>query len=336
MSTRVFFTGGEGINWAQDHLLKQIQIMSPFPRAYDPFSASVIHSVSWQRLQRFPSWLIKNKRIVCHMTHDPAIAQKLSGFQQICNLVNLWIVHSRKAETFFLDAKYPYVYIPFSYDPKQFFPIDKRNEVILALRDEFALPKRKYLIGSFQRDSLGSDLNSPKSEKGADIFLEITNFLYKRNSQIHIILAGPRRHWLRQNLIKQGIPFTFIGYSKNEDDLRINTLPLHIVNRLYNLVDLYLISSRNEGGPQAVIEASACRCKTISTSVGHAADILHPDCIYHDIQQAVKIIEKDIRSGFLEKTVDHNQKNVENNTICAIKPFYMEAYHRLLSFEVGR
>ena len=330
-STRIFFTGGERIDWAQDHLLKQIQIMSPFPRAYDPFSASVIHSVSWQRLQRFPSWLLNTKRIVCHMTHDPFIAQKLSGFSQVCNIVDLWIVHSEMAKYFFHDAKLPFFYIPFSYDPEQFFPIDKGNEVILAFRDEYALPQNKYLIGSFQRDSLGSNLNSPKSEKGADIFLEITNFLYKRNSRIHIILAGPRRHWLRQNLIKIGVPFTFIGYPHDEDDLRINTLPLYKINQLYNLVDLYLISSRNEGGPQAVIEASACRCKTISTSVGHAADILHPDCIYHDTQQAVKTIEKDIRSGFLERTVDHNQKNVENNTMTSIKPLYKEAYHQLLS-----
>ena len=39
------------------------------------------------------------------------------------------------------------------------------------------------------------------------------------------------------------------------------------------------MTSRVEGGPQAVLEASYRKVKILSTNVGMAPDILHEDCI---------------------------------------------------------
>ena len=51
----------------------------------------------------------------------------------------------------------------------------------IELRDKYELDRNDYLVGSFQRDSLGSDLSKPKLIKGPDIFLEIVKKLSKQN-----------------------------------------------------------------------------------------------------------------------------------------------------------
>ena len=46
------------------------------------------------------------------------------------------------------------------------------------------------------------------------------------------------------------------------------------LNELYNLLDLYIVSSRFEGGPQAIMECSLLKIPIISTDVGIAKEIL--------------------------------------------------------------
>ena len=52
------------------------------------------------------------------------------------------------------------------------------------------------------------------------------------------------------------------------------------LNKLYNLLDLYLVTSRIEGGPQAILECAITKTPILSTDVGVAGEILHQDSIY--------------------------------------------------------
>ena len=45
-------------------------------------------------------------------------------------------------------------------------------------------------MGSFQRDSEGSDLTKPKLIKGPDVYLEIVKRLYKENNNLEVVLTG--------------------------------------------------------------------------------------------------------------------------------------------------
>ena len=45
-------------------------------------------------------------------------------------------------------------------------------------------------------------------------------------------------------------------------------------------MDLYVVSSRYEGGPQAVIEAAAMKVPIISNDVGIASKVLDPECVF--------------------------------------------------------
>ena len=52
------------------------------------------------------------------------------------------------------------------------------------------------------------------------------------------------------------------------------------LNELYNILDLYIVSSRIEGGPQAIVECGITKTPIISTDVGFASDILSSESIF--------------------------------------------------------
>ena len=52
------------------------------------------------------------------------------------------------------------------------------------------------------------------------------------------------------------------------------------INELYNILDLYIVSSRVEGGPQSIVEASLTKTPVVSTNVGIAQEILSPESIF--------------------------------------------------------
>ena len=148
-----------------------------------------------------------------------------------------------------------------------------------TLRNSLGFSSEDYLIGSFQRDTEGSDLKTPKLIKGPDIFLKIVKNAFELNPSVKIILAGKRRNFLISNLKKNKIPFFYYEMATSEE-----------INTLYNILDLYIVSSRLEGGPQAIVECAISKTPIISTDVGVAAEILSKSAIYNnetDYQSAV-------------------------------------------------
>jgi len=127
-----------------------------------------------------------------------------------------------------------------------------------------------------QRDTEGSDLKSPKLEKGPDTFCDIIEKLYhtgKQGKEIQLVLAGYNRQYVINRLRET---------CSNLEVLYFERIPGQHLNALYNCLDLYVVSSRIEGGPQALVEASLARCPIVSTDVGIATEILPPESIYSD------------------------------------------------------
>src|SRR5690606_15464677 len=151
-----------------------------------------------------------------------------------------------------------------------------------------------------------------------------------------VVLAGPRRYWMRRTLAELGIPFTFIGeVIEGRDDTDRNILPRTQLNLLYNLIDLYIVSSRSEGGPQSVMEAALARCKIVSTPVGIAPDLLQPACLYRYPHEAVATILDDIRGDRLAETVDANYKQAHAAHVPeAAAPRFRELYTRWQAWPV--
>ena len=55
---------------------------------------------------------------------------------------------------------------------------------------------------------------------------------------------------------------------------------MHEINELYNCLDLYVVSSRVEGGPRAIVEAGITKTPIISTDVGIASELMSMESIY--------------------------------------------------------
>ena len=155
--------------------------------------------------------------------------------------------------------------IPFWINPEIWYPIQNKDQ----LRKKYNIPIDSYLIGSFQRDTEGSDLKSPKLSKGPDRFIEIVKILKGKNEKLHILLSGKRRQYVISKLIENDINFTYFEMVTNSK-----------LNELYNCLDLYIVTSRVEGGPQAVFESALTKTPIISTNVGVAPEILNPNSLF--------------------------------------------------------
>jgi glycosyltransferase involved in cell wall biosynthesis len=90
------------------------------------------------------------------------------------------------------------------------------------------------------------------------------------------------------------------------------------------------VASRSEGGPHAILEAGASRCKIISTPVGMAEDVLEPHSIFRSPVDAVRLIEKDMTQGFLDSTVNPQYERVMNNHRPeSVSPLFAEFYEQV-------
>jgi glycosyltransferase involved in cell wall biosynthesis len=311
---KVFLTGGDNVGWALDEdlrLTRQALEQIPEIELVDLDSCDVIHSCWWFALEKIPAEKFAGKKVICHMSGEPFRYFQQPDFSPIVPQVNLWLSRSQQAQAQLNDLGLVNCLVPYLVDLQTFRPlfVDKKEKE--ESRSTLGIPQSAYVIGSFQRDTEGADLVSPKYVKGPDILLEIVSLLQKKGYPVHLLLAGPRRFWLRKKLEERDVPFTFMGEKTEKDDLYINTLPRSELNRLYNLLDCYVVASRSEGGPHAVLEAVAAKCPVISPPVGLAPDVIDSECIYTKARDAVHILERDITQGILSPTTTSSYQRLQ-------------------------
>jgi len=328
---KVFLTGGDGLGWALDDDLNLTKrALERIVEFTDLKHCEVVHSVWWEKLLALPKEALVGKRIICHVPGEPNRYLTLPYHRHVVPMVGCWVTRSNEASCQLADVGIANKLIPYTIDMNRFQSLHVGDSRVEDLRARWGIPENCYLIGVFQRDTEGRDLVSPKLVKGPDICAEIVRAIDSGGYRIHVVLAGPRRHWFRRKLSDWGIPFTFVGELLEEDDLNVNTLPRETLNLLYNLIDLYLVSSRSEGGPQSIMEAAAAQCKIISTRVGLAEDILDPHYIYESPVQAVTLIQQDIRENWLASSLDSQYERLhKRHHPEAVAPLFRDVYENL-------
>jgi glycosyltransferase involved in cell wall biosynthesis len=153
------------------------------------------------------------------------------------------------------------VRIPIGTDTRLFVPPTPEQRA--AARARFAIPEGAVAIGSFQKDGVGwGDGMEPKLIKGPDLLLE-TVALLKRDFPIFVLITGPARGYVKQGLERLGVPYVHT-YAEGHAGL----VPC------YHALDLYLVTSREEGGPMGLMESMATHVPVVSTPVGMAPDLL--------------------------------------------------------------
>lgn len=154
------------------------------------------------------------------------------------------------------------VMIPLGVDLTRFCP--PSEEMRRQARHRLGVPEDAICIGSFQKDGSGwGEGFEPKLLKGPDVFLEVIATLAARYSNLLVLLTGPARGYVKQGLARLGVPYIYHFLDNYYD-----------IVRYYYALDLYVIASRVEGGPAALLESWATGVPLVSTRVGMPADLI--------------------------------------------------------------
>lgn len=133
-----------------------------------------------------------------------------------------------------------------------------------AARRDLGLPESAFVVGSFQKDGVGwGDGNEPKTIKGPDVLLAALERLRERLPELEVLVTGPSRGYVLAGLERLGVRHRHV------------LLPsVDAVAVAYAAIDACLVTSRDEGGPRAALEAMATGVPLVTTRVGQAADLV--------------------------------------------------------------
>ena len=136
-----------------------------------------------------------------------------------------------------------------------------------SARDVLGLPLDAFVVGSFQKDGVGwGEGLEPKRVKGPDVLVDALALVATEVDDLHVLLTGPARGYVRMELERHGIPYRHV-VANNRAELA----------RAYHALDAYVVSSRQEGGPKGVLEALATGAPLVTTRVGQAPAIVRDE-----------------------------------------------------------
>ena len=226
----------------------------------------IISPWTWRNI---PKKQLQNKKVVCTIHHiDEQKFQKteIKDFYERDSIVDEYhtISNSSFKQLEKLTEKRIHT-IPFWVNSQIWQKLNNISEI----RKKLNIKQTDFVVGSFQRDTEGSDLVSPKLSKGPDQFLEVVKHLKKNRKDLLVLLSGTRRQYLIKNLEANKIDYRYFEMAD-----------FKLLNQLYNILDLYIVASRVEGGPAALMECSILKIPIISTDVGIASQILSKSSIF--------------------------------------------------------
>ena len=152
--------------------------------------------------------------------------------------------------------------IPIGIDLEHFAPANA--DLRAAARAELGLPASAFVVGSFQKDGVGWDEGlEPKHVKGPDVFVAVVERVHERIPEAVVLLTGPARGYVRRELERLEAPYRHV-LARSRQDLA----------RAFHALDVYVVASRQEGGPKAVLESMATAIPLVATRVGQAPDLV--------------------------------------------------------------
>ena len=194
----------------------------------------------------------------------PDVARHIDKFLDLLPKANKVITASSKTESRLIEWGVPrekLVRIPIGVDTHAFTFAD--DAARSAAKQQLGVPQNRLCIGSFQKDGVGwDDGKEPKLIKGPDIFLDAVARI-AQETPVFVLLTGPARGYVKAGLDRLGIPYRHIFL---DDYLKITNC--------YHALDLYLMTSREEGGPKSIMESMATGTPIVATRCGMAEDVL--------------------------------------------------------------
>lgn len=329
---RVYLCMGDETGWAidEDRRMTALALDGVATLVDSPAEADVIHANWWMRLVELPAAQCAGKPVVCHMVGEVARVMAEPMFARALARVTHWCAPSRAATDDLAHVADHVWRVPYAIDPRWFEPAEEDAEVRAA---RARLPDDAFVVASVHRDTAGAGITTnpvPKLDKGPDAWVEVLAALRERGVPAAALLAGPRRHWLREALTARGVPWAFVGEQVERDDYPKNTVAPERVRAMLAAAGAVLCTSRSEGGPRTILESAAAGVLTLSTNVGHAADLLTHHCVVRDPLEMVDRVAEHHAHGTLAGTIDaHRTLAAQANSVSACREALREVYANL-------
>lgn len=264
-------------DWIVDRIVQEWYQDNTDISTLDARSADVIWLAASWCYKNIDRSLLKSKKVITtvhHIVEEKFDDNKLRDFLDRDELTTVYQVPNFRTEIFLKKiTKKPIEVIPYWANQKIWKKTGSKKE----LRKKYGIPEDARVIGSFQRDTEGSDLSTPKLEKGPDLLVEYLEKI--KSDNLYVVLAGWRRQYVIKCLESLSIKYTYFD-RPNQPTL----------NDLYQCLDLYPVTSRCEGGPQALIECGLLEVPVISRPVGIAEVVLCNTAIDSDVSRATPAI----------------------------------------------
>jgi glycosyltransferase involved in cell wall biosynthesis len=152
--------------------------------------------------------------------------------------------------------------IPIGIDIENFPPVDAERRA--EARRALDLGESAFVVGSFQKDGVGwGEGDKPKLIKGPDVLIAALEVVRADAPELVVLLTGPARGYVRRELDRLGIPYRHVVARSRQE-----------LARAYHALDVYVVASRQEGGPKGVLEAMAAGVPLATTRVGQAPDLV--------------------------------------------------------------
>lgn len=328
----VYIAGSDNIGWSIDKdrqnlefffsLIEDITVVKKW------WQSDVIWFVWYNQIARHRKKIllfkkIFRKKIIATVVNNQMLEHP-ELFDNLRGIVDVWVSPNTNITEFLQQKNAHCVQINFFVDPQIFCPLHtSKKELCADFNISYTKIANKLVICSFMRDSLGRNLHAAKWHKNPELLIDIVKKLPKES--FVLLLAGPRRHFVIDACKTHGIPYVYVGdetyIEKKVDDISVNKLTQEEINKLYNIADVCIITSKSEGGPKAVYEASLSKTMLFSTPVGCASDILDTEFLFsaNDSDRIVHLLKQFIQNPHVFDTAI--EKNYE-----AVKKIMSHAY----------
>ncbi len=269
----------------------------------------------------------KSNKIIVTWFHVVPTEDRFELIKEAVEYVDVWHTASNLTKKKMIELGIPadkIIVIPLGVDLDYFNILSIENKK--ERKKQLKISNNKLVLGSFQKDGNGwGEGLEPKLIKGPDTFCDVVEQLSKKYD-LFVLLTGPARGYVKQRLSKANIPYRH-EFLDNPNE----------VANYFQVIDLYMVTSREEGGPKSLLEAMASGIPLISTKVGMAEDIIvdnengmlveieDNDGLYN---KACKIIEDKNLQQKLIKNGLSTIKNYDWNLIS--KQYYEKIYKELL------
>lgn len=292
-----------GQTWIIDVFKNEFIEYSGLNFVNDPGNADIIWivGINMEKIMKLKTMNLWDKNIITTIHHIDW--NKIDNFNKSFNILNeittkFHVICQKVYDNLIKITTKPIVMSNFWINENVFFSIPNKDE----LRKKYNIPTNAYCIGSFQRDTEGKEkCMKPKLSKGPDIFVSIVSDMKNKHPNLLVLLSGRRRNYIINELEKKSIKYLYFPMVNSNE-----------LNELYNCLDLYIVSSRVEGGPRAIIECGIANVPLISTNVGIAELILDSASIYNMNKPLTYSVAKPNTLWAYEKSSTYSIKNFIN------------------------